>query len=127
MLGWYGNPVQQCPPLRGVSPDDFADPAQRSRFSEWNVMIKHMIKCIEQKTGNSLPSTFTEDEALRLLNVGCELLPSSVTSKPRTLKVTTVLRLVRESTQQADPNRRRVPFRSRKRRKNAERTSSDAE
>ncbi|KAE8902777.1 hypothetical protein PF003_g13400 [Phytophthora fragariae] len=75
---------------------------------------------VEAATGSAVSAVQTEEEADNLFEIGMsrlKLLPTFRERRHSQLKVTTVVRLMREANKTSDPNARSLPFRSRKRQK----------
>ncbi|KAJ8561879.1 hypothetical protein ON010_g7799 [Phytophthora cinnamomi] len=90
---------------------------RKATLSEWSMLMRHIINDIEAKLNPSKPSIRDELHAMTLFNMGFEVLkltPSKRKRRTTQIKLTTVLRLVRE----AEPTRTRaLPFKPRKRSK----------
>ncbi|DAZ98074.1 TPA: hypothetical protein N0F65_001949, partial [Lagenidium giganteum] len=116
MLRWFGCHRNAYPPFRVLTPLEFATKAARHSFSEWSILMRHMEGLLMAHTEHVPSRAMTEEQATIMLSAAIAHLPAHVVKNHRTLKVSTVLRLVRESQYVDKADRRRVPFKARKRR-----------
>ncbi|OWZ12508.1 hypothetical protein PHMEG_00014316 [Phytophthora megakarya] len=126
-LRWFGDIRRGYPPYQSTSSDDLDTPNKKATLSEWSMLMRHIICGIEEKTGLPMPAIRDEAQAVELFNTGYQTLklkPSKRERRVTQIKLTTVLRLVRE----AESSRTRIlPFTPRKRQKPAnERCASNA-
>jgi hypothetical protein len=121
MLWLFGNSRLGFPPLKRISTTDLSTRTKRQTYSEWSILMQRIEAGIMDKTGSVLPKNLTEEHALELFRIGVEILPKPPSQHKRRwsqLKVSTVVRLIREHDQAGNPNRRRLQFKKRKRRRN---------
>ncbi|KAH9081282.1 hypothetical protein LEN26_021403 [Aphanomyces euteiches] len=119
-LWWLGNPAKRLPPYRTISTLDLGSTKKRNDFYNWEFLMSRMIDFYERSTGSTLRSMSTEADVLSTLFVAKGLLDSiwGSTEKGRQrrdaqLKISTLVRLLRESTEPAFSR----PFKHRKRNK----------
>jgi len=119
-LWWLGNVALGYPPFRRVTSRDLSSRQKANTLSEWSMLMKRITAEIEAATGSPVSTVQTEEEADKLFKIGMsrlELLPTFRVRRYSQLKVTTVVRLMREANKANDPSSQSMPFRSRKRRK----------
>jgi len=86
-------------------------------------MMGIIVKHAESERGQPVPNSITEDQALELFTLAqphIPIAPSTNQKRKRRstqLKMVTTLRLIREVEQKENPQRRTLPFKSRKRSK----------
>jgi len=122
-LWWFGNVALGYPPLRRVTSRDLSTRQKANTLSEWSMLMKRIVAEAEAMTGAAVPSVPTEEEAEKLFAIGMSklaLLPTMRARRHSQLKVTTVVRLMREENKAHDPNALSMTFKRRKRRKQAD-------
>ncbi|KAG3132663.1 hypothetical protein C6341_g22814 [Phytophthora cactorum] len=115
MLWWFDDQRRGYPPYNGISSDDLDTTKKEATLSEWSIMMRHIVNGIEDKLHVPMPSIRDESHAIDLFKTGYEMLklkPSKRKRRIDQLKLTTVLRLVREG---EVPRGRVLPFKARKR------------
>lgn len=116
-IWWLGHPAAGYPPFRALQPSDFAK-TNRKMFSEWTVLVRHIVAGVETGTGQSMQRPTSQQTADELYHLGMAntalKLPRN-TEKQRPDRAVTTLRRIRQAIQEANPEARRMPFRSRKR------------
>ncbi|KAG3063727.1 hypothetical protein PI124_g22632 [Phytophthora idaei] len=115
MLWWFGDQRRGYPPYNGISSGDLDTTKKKATLSEWSIMMRHIVNGIEDKLHVPMPSIRDESHAIDLFKTGYEMLklkPSKRKRRVDQLKLTTVLRLVREG---EVPRGRVLPFKARKR------------
>ncbi len=120
MLWLFGNSRLGYPRLKRISTTDLSTRTKRQTYSELPILMQLIEAGIMDKTGSVLPKKLTEEHALELFRIGVEILPKPPSQHKRRwsqLKVSTVVRLIREHDQAGNPNRRRLQFKKRKRRR----------
>lgn len=75
-------------------------------------MMKYVVSGL-MRTGITVPTNLDEKTAISLLHVGISHLPECNRNMVGMLKITTLLRIVRESNQAGNPQRRQLPFKKR--------------
>ncbi|KAE9030377.1 hypothetical protein PF011_g636 [Phytophthora fragariae] len=119
-LWWLGNVALGYPPFRRVTSRDLSTRQKANTLSEWSMLMTRICAEVEAATGSAVSAVQTEEEADNLFEIGMsrlKLLPTFRERRHSQLKVTTVVRLMREANKTSDPNARSLPFRSRKRQK----------
>ncbi|KAE9052354.1 hypothetical protein PR001_g597 [Phytophthora rubi] len=119
-LWWLGNVALGYPPFRRVTSRDLSTRQKANTLSEWSMLMTRICAEVEAATGSAVSAVQTEEEADNLFEIGMsrlKLLPTFRERRHSQLKVTTVVRLMREANKASDPNARSLPFRSRKRQK----------
>ncbi|ETM31752.1 hypothetical protein L914_20728 [Phytophthora nicotianae] len=100
-LMWrFGNEGMGFPPLKSVSTSDLSTRKKRQTYSEWSVMMQHISQAVERCTGKALPTSMTQQQATALCITGVNSLRlggASRRQRATQLKITTMLRLVREA------------------------------
>jgi hypothetical protein len=99
-LWWFGDARRDYPPFKGITSDDLDTPRKKATMSEWSIMMRHIVDGIEAKTGAPLQTKRDEVHAIDLFKVGyatLRLKPSKRKRRESQIKLTTVLRLVREA------------------------------
>ncbi|KUG01951.1 hypothetical protein AM587_10001959 [Phytophthora nicotianae] len=103
ILWWFGNPELNYPPYKGIPSDDLDTPQKKVTLSEWSVMMRHIINGIEKDLRKPMPAIRDEVHAIELFKIGyntLELKPSKRKRRNAQIKLTTVLRLIREAGQE---------------------------
>lgn len=116
-LWWFGNSKRNYPPYKGIQTDDLDSSQKKATYSEWSIMMRHIIAGVEATTGSEIGKICDEVHAIELFNIGFQQLklkPSKHKRRIDQLKLTTVLRLVRENLNDTAGSKK-TPFRSRKR------------
>jgi hypothetical protein len=116
-MWWLGNPGKEYPPFHRLQPTDFSRP-QRKMYSEWTVLVKHLVAAIEKTLSTKMARPDNETEAHALHCIGIANVPLKASRnqrKDRTERAATTLRRIREAIYEANPNARKLPFRKRKR------------
>ncbi|ETN22049.1 hypothetical protein PPTG_02102 [Phytophthora nicotianae INRA-310] len=119
-LWWFGSEAAGQPPYKSLCTHDLSTRKKRQTYSEWRVMMEHISSAIERKTGALPPPTMSEQQSAVLCVTGVNSLPlgpSKPSRRVTQLKVTTLLRLVRQVEHNNNPNARRLDYRPRKKRK----------
>ncbi|KAJ8531907.1 hypothetical protein ON010_g14055 [Phytophthora cinnamomi] len=119
-LWWFGNEAEGQPPYKSVFTDDLATRKKRQTYSEWRMMMEHISAAIERETGALPSSSMAEQQAAMLCVTGANSLPlspSTCSCRTTQLKVTTMLRLVRQAAHKNNQNARTLEYRPRKKRK----------
>lgn len=127
LLWWFGNTKLHYPPYKNIPTEDLDSQKKKATLSEWSVMMRYIINGIEEELSAPMPAITDEKHAIKLFNKGyatLKLKPSKRKRRDGQLKLTTVLRLIRENNRAQDSPRSR-PFRPRKRQKAA--STSDSE
>ncbi|ETO68238.1 hypothetical protein F444_14913 [Phytophthora nicotianae P1976] len=103
MLWGFGNPKLNYLPFKSIPSDDLDTPQKKATLSEWSVMMRHIINGIEKDLGKPMPAIRDEAHAIELFKIGyntLELKPSKRKRRNAQIKLTTVLRLIREAGQE---------------------------
>lgn len=123
MLWWFGNPMLSYPPFKSIPSDDLDTPQKKATLSEWSIMMRYIINKIEEKTSAPMPDLRDEAHAIELFNIRYDALvlkPSQHKCRTDQLKLTTVLRLVREVRRNGSSESRSTPVQRCKRLKRSE-------
>ncbi|GLE09573.1 hypothetical protein PINS_up021301 [Pythium insidiosum] len=116
-LWWFGNAAKGYPPFRLLHSHDFKRQFRKT-FSEWTMLVKHLVDAVERATSRPIQTPENEGQAHSLFRIAIEHVPMKAKQnehKRRPERATTTLRRIREAIHDADPSARSVPFRHRKR------------
>ncbi|KAJ8561846.1 hypothetical protein ON010_g7833 [Phytophthora cinnamomi] len=116
-MWWLGHPAAGYPPFRALQPSDFTK-SNRKTFSEWTVLVRHIVAGVEASTGQSMQKPSSQQAADDLYRVGMtniSLKQPRHGEKQRPDRAITTLRRIRQAIQEANPEVRPVPFRTRNR------------
>ena len=123
-LWWFGHQSLGYPPFHTIKTNDLETKEKKNTFYEWKTIMQRICTAVEEVTVSVFGSPATETEALELFKVGYRRLSMDVPKlavndegRSTQLKVTTASRHLREAEQALNPNRRRLPFKHRKRRR----------
>ncbi|KAG2874581.1 hypothetical protein C6341_g24035 [Phytophthora cactorum] len=89
-------------------------------YSEWSVLVRHIITGAESGSGAEMQSPDCQEETDRLYRIGMSNVPLKTSTQPhkqRPERAVTTLSRIREVIHDANPRARSVPFRHRKRKK----------
>ncbi|OWZ09618.1 hypothetical protein PHMEG_00017649 [Phytophthora megakarya] len=117
-LWWFGDGRRDYPPYRSISSTDPDTPKKKATLLEWSILMRHIINGIEAEMSSPLPPIRDLAHAIELFNMGYKTLnlkPSKRKRRTTQIKLTTVLRLIRE----AENATRTFPYKPRKRPKAA--------
>jgi hypothetical protein len=118
-LWLFGNKTAGHPPYKNISSHDLSTRLKQQTYSNWSTMMKYITLHAEAQTGKKIPSDLTEVDAADLYKIAITTLPiKQRQSHHRTLKMSTMLRLVRETIQTQNPSARKQPYRKRRRSSN---------
>lgn len=112
-LWWFGNEISQIPPFRKINTVDLSTRKKRNLYSEWSIMMNKIIDQL-MKDGTEIPINMTELQSLALFRKGTDSLFEKIqhkTARKSQIKMTTALRLLRESN--TTNARQRRPYKSR--------------
>ncbi|OWZ10148.1 hypothetical protein PHMEG_00017045, partial [Phytophthora megakarya] len=94
-LWWFGDDRRDYPPYRSISSTDLDTPKTKATLSEWSILMRHIINCIEAEMGSPLPPIRDLAHAIELFNMGFKTLnlkPSKRKRRTTQIKLTTVVR-----------------------------------
>eukprot|EP00644_Phytophthora_capsici_P003584 jgi/Phyca11/116630/e_gw1.31.566.1 len=117
-LWWFGDDRREDPPYRTISSADLDTPKKKATLSEWSIFMKHIINGIAAEVDAPIPTIRDQAHSIELFNIGfntLKLKPSKRTRRSTQIKLTTVLRLIRE----ADNSKRTLPYKAHNRSKAA--------
>lgn len=121
LLWWFGSSANKYPPFSQISSRDLPTRNMQKSLSEWKIMMKHIERIIREVTKCVFKAPETESAAINLFRIAEHHIPISL-STPRNhirrfsqLKMVTALKLLRQSIQSSNPNRKKMVFKSRRR------------
>lgn len=114
-LWWFGNPQTGYPPYRTLNTRDMNEGTKRM-YSEWSVLMGHIISSIEAVKQCTLPVLKDETKAYELFKIGYENLRFKRPKRLEQAHLSTIMKLIRQQNQiDKGTLNKVVPYKKRKR------------
>jgi hypothetical protein len=113
-LWWLGNQQEQIPPYKDIKTCDLSTRAKKQKYSEWKVLMQHLEGQVKQKIRGQLKEKPKPDEVaawFTSVEHSTVLGPSHRNSQ---LKMTTILKRMREHGAIRNSSRIKRPYKQRK-------------
>ncbi|EGZ15245.1 hypothetical protein PHYSODRAFT_286285, partial [Phytophthora sojae] len=98
-IWWLGHPAAGYPPFRALQPSDFTK-TNRKMFSEWTVLVRHIVAGVEASTGARMQRPTSQRVADDLYQLGIAhvpMKPPTHAAKQRPERAVTTLRRIRQA------------------------------